>query len=48
MTGGLTAHDVRETSFGKPPWGKRGYNEDEVDDFLEVVEAAIAALDRRQ
>jgi DivIVA domain-containing protein len=47
MTGGLTANEVRETTFGKPRWGKRGYSEDEVDAFLELVEATIAALDRR-
>jgi DivIVA domain-containing protein len=46
MTRGLTANDVRETSFAKPSWGERGYNEDEDDAFLEVVEATIAKLDR--
>jgi DivIVA domain-containing protein len=34
-------------SFSKPPIGKRGYNEDEVDDFLEQLEATIASLDDR-
>jgi DivIVA domain-containing protein len=43
----LTAQDVRAVAFDKPPWGKRGYNEDEVDAFLEVPEATIAALDDR-
>jgi DivIVA domain-containing protein len=43
----LTAQDVRYATFGKPPWGKRGYNEDEVDDFLEQLEATIASLDDR-
>jgi DivIVA domain-containing protein len=37
MTGWLTANDVRDTSFGKPPWGKRGYNEDDVDALLAQV-----------
>lgn len=43
----LTAQDVRYATFGKPPWGKRGYNKDEVDDFLEQLEATIASLDDR-
>jgi DivIVA domain-containing protein len=42
-----TAQDVRYATFGKPPWGKRGYNEDEVDDFLEQLEATIASLNDR-
>jgi DivIVA domain-containing protein len=42
-----TAQDVRYATFGKPPWGKRGYNEDEVDAFLEVLEATIAGRDDR-
>jgi DivIVA domain-containing protein len=46
MTGGLTANDVRETSFGKPPWGKRGYNEDEVDHFLAEVLARLEGRGR--
>jgi DivIVA domain-containing protein len=43
----LTAEDVRYATFGKPQIGKRGYNEDEVDDFLEQLEATIASLDDR-
>ena len=46
----LTAQDVRYATFGKPPWGKRGYNNDEVDDFLEQLEqleSTIASLDDR-
>ena len=43
----LTAQDVRYATFGKPLWGKRGYNNDEVDDFLEQLEATIASLDDR-
>jgi DivIVA domain-containing protein len=43
----LTAQDVRYAAFGKPPWGKRGYNNDEVDEFLEQLEATIATLDDR-
>jgi DivIVA domain-containing protein len=37
----LTAEDVRYATFGKPPWGKRGYNEDAVDDFLDTLAATI-------
>jgi DivIVA domain-containing protein len=45
----LTPYEVRELVFGRPPVGKRGYNEDDVDDFVaNVVEAAIAKLDRRR
>ncbi len=46
MTDRLTADDVRNTSFGKPPSGKRGYNEGEVDAFFGRIEAAIAGLER--
>src|SRR5262249_31898274 len=38
--GGLTAEQVHDVAFSKPPVGKRGYNEDEVDAFLDRVEAA--------
>ncbi|MGH3920348.1 MAG: DivIVA-like cell division protein Wag31, partial [Pseudonocardiaceae bacterium] len=31
-------------AFSKPPIGKRGYNEDEVDAFLDLVEAELARL----
>jgi DivIVA domain-containing protein len=37
----LTPEDVRNVAFSKPPKGKRGYNEDEVDAFLDLVEAAL-------
>ena len=30
----LTPADVHNVAFSKPPIGKRGYNEDEVDQFL--------------
>src|SRR5262249_23994685 len=39
--GGLSAEQVRNVAFSKPPIGKRGSNEDEVDAFLELVEAAL-------
>jgi DivIVA domain-containing protein len=34
---GLTAEDVRSATFDKPPWGKRGYEEKSVDDFLALA-----------
>jgi DivIVA domain-containing protein len=39
--GGLTPEQVRNVAFSKPPIGGRGYNEDEVDAFLDRVEAAL-------
>jgi DivIVA domain-containing protein len=39
---GLTAEDVRSATFNKPPWGKRGYDEKSVDDFLQ---RAVRRLD---
>jgi DivIVA domain-containing protein len=41
LSGGFTSDDVRNVAFAKPPIGKRGYNEDEVDAFLDLVEAAL-------
>ena len=35
--GGLTADDVRSATFERPPWGKRGYDEKSVNDFLQLV-----------
>ncbi|WP_243635246.1 DivIVA domain-containing protein, partial [Tsukamurella pulmonis] len=40
----LTPADVRNVAFSKPPIGKRGYNEDEVDQFLDLVETELARL----
>jgi DivIVA domain-containing protein len=34
---GLTSEDVRSATFEKPPWGKRGYDEKSVDDFLQLA-----------
>ncbi len=42
----LTPEDVHNVAFNKPPIGRRGYNEDEVDDFLDIVEAEITRLHR--
>ncbi|MEU2611107.1 DivIVA domain-containing protein [Micromonospora sp. NPDC007271] len=40
----LTPADVRNAAFRKPPIGKRGYDEKDVDDFLDAVEQTITAL----
>jgi DivIVA domain-containing protein len=37
MSDGLTADDVRNATFEKPPWGKRGYDEKSVNDFLALA-----------
>ncbi|HVX44999.1 MAG TPA: DivIVA domain-containing protein [Mycobacteriales bacterium] len=41
----LGPDEVRTTEFGRPPMGKRGYDADEVDAFLERVEATLRGLD---
>ncbi|BDT87181.1 DivIVA domain-containing protein [Nocardia cyriacigeorgica] len=43
---GLSADDVRAVTFSKPPFGARGYREDDVDDFLDRVEATLRGADR--
>jgi DivIVA domain-containing protein len=40
----LTPADVHNVAFSKPPIGKRGYNEDEGDAFLDLVEGELARL----
>jgi len=40
----LTPADVRNVTFSKPPIGKRGYHEGEVDAFLDLVQAELARL----
>lgn len=40
----LTPADVHNVAFSKPPIGKRGYNEDEVDQFLDFIETELARL----
>jgi DivIVA domain-containing protein len=37
----IKASDVRAVQFGKPPFGRRGYDEIEVDDFLRKVTDAL-------
>lgn len=36
--------DVRNVAFGKPPVGRRGYDESEVDAFLDRVERTLSQL----
>jgi DivIVA domain-containing protein len=38
----LTPADVHNVAFKKPSLGKRGYDEDEVDAFLDLVEAELS------
>src|SRR4051794_26419798 len=40
----LTPADVPNVAFKKPPIGKRGYDEDEVDAFLDEVERELVRL----
>jgi DivIVA domain-containing protein len=40
----LTPAEVHNVAFKKPPIGKRGYDEEEVDNFLDVVEAELSRL----
>ena len=40
----LMPADVADVAFSKPPLGTRGYDEDEVDAFLDLVEAELAQL----
>jgi DivIVA domain-containing protein len=40
----LTPAEVHNVAFKKPPIGKRGYDEEEVDAFLDVVEVELARL----
>jgi DivIVA domain-containing protein len=40
----LTPAEVRNVVFGKSLIGKQGYNEDEVDTFLDLVESELARL----
>ena len=40
----LKPRDVRAVAFSKPPPGRRGYDETEVDSFLDAVEQTLAVL----
>jgi DivIVA domain-containing protein len=37
----LTPEQVRNMAFSKPPIGRRGYNEDQVDAFVALVEEQL-------
>ncbi len=39
--GGLTPADVDNVAFSRPPRGKRGYDEHEVDAFLDRIRAKL-------
>ncbi len=43
----LTPDQVHNVHFSKPPIGRRGYNEDEVDAFLDRVEESLRELHAR-
>lgn len=38
----MTPEEVRSIAFGKPRFGRRGYNEDEVDAFLDLIAEALS------
>src|SRR4051794_23369217 len=40
----LTPAEVHNVVFKKPPIGKRGYDEEEVDAFLDIIEVDLARL----
>jgi len=40
----LSPADVRDVVFSQPPVGERGYHEDEVDEFLDLVHAELIQL----
>jgi DivIVA domain-containing protein len=40
----LSPADVRDVVFSQPPVGERGYHEDEVDEFLDLVQAEVTRL----
>src|SRR5206468_84051 len=40
----LTPAEVHNVVFKKPPIGKRGYDEEEVDAFLDIIELELARL----
>ena len=41
----LTPADVKAVAFGRPPFGRRGYDERDVDLFLDEVERSFVVLD---
>jgi DivIVA domain-containing protein len=45
LTVNMTPADVRAAGFARPPVGRRGYDEKDVDDFLDEVERTFIVLD---
>ncbi|GGU87835.1 DivIVA domain-containing protein [Lentzea flava] len=41
----LTAADIRNVAFHRPPRGRRGYQESQVDAFLDRIEATLLGQD---
>ena len=40
----LTPSDIRNIAFSKPPMGKRGYDERDVDEFLDRVQSTLTDM----
>jgi DivIVA domain-containing protein len=40
----ITPEDIHRIAFRKPPMGRRGYDEQEVDAFLDEVERTLTEL----
>lgn len=38
---GMTANDVQNVRFSRPPIGKRGYDEQQVDELLDLIEGEL-------
>lgn len=41
----VTSADIHGITFGKPPFGKRGYDEEQVDAFLDEVQRSLASME---
>jgi DivIVA domain-containing protein len=39
----ITAADIRDAAFGKPPIGQQGYRHEDVDNFLEMIAERLDA-----
>jgi DivIVA domain-containing protein len=42
----LSANDVHNVAFRKPPLGRSGYDEEQVDAFLDAIEDQLRARER--
>jgi DivIVA domain-containing protein len=42
----MTPDEVHKVAFAKPPIGQRGYDEEDVDAFLDLVEATLRGESR--